>query len=176
MGARRPPCRSDPEHSDPSIRWQVMRDVLDARSRNGVPERSRVETVGLGAWLLALENEYGQWAGGAYFPIDIDLRGAGGATVPSNSSPPANGSRARRFYRLGLVNGVSALAQNAPSLATWTRRACHLLMSGNPRAARREWSSPWTGPLRAQQEKAIQRILAWRQQPACPTPPGPCRS
>ncbi len=57
------------------------------------------------------------------------------------------------------------------------RRACHKLRSGNRRAARREWSSPWTGaPLRGQQEKAIQRIHSWRQQPPRPTQPGPCRS
>lgn len=33
-------------------------------------ERARVESEGWGARLLALEDEDGQWAGGAHFPAD----------------------------------------------------------------------------------------------------------
>jgi hypothetical protein len=42
----------DPEHSDPSIRWQVMRDVLDAPQSEWAAERYRVETEGWGARLM----------------------------------------------------------------------------------------------------------------------------
>jgi hypothetical protein len=65
----------DPEHSDPSIRWQVMRDLLDAPHAEWAAERARVETEGWGARLLALEDEDGQWAGGAHFPADFDWHG-----------------------------------------------------------------------------------------------------
>jgi hypothetical protein len=54
--------------SDPSIRWQVMRDLLDAPEAEWRAERARVETVGWGARLLSCEDEDGQWAGGAFFP------------------------------------------------------------------------------------------------------------
>ena len=65
----------DPEHSDPSIRWQVMRDLADAPQPERAAERGRVETEGWGARLLALEDEDGQWAGGAFFPADYDWGG-----------------------------------------------------------------------------------------------------
>jgi hypothetical protein len=60
--------------SDPSIRWQVMRDLLDARETEWRAERARIETVGWGARLLAHEDEDGQWAGGAFFPRDFESR------------------------------------------------------------------------------------------------------
>lgn len=65
----------DPERSDPSIRWQVMRDLLDAPRSGWAAERAKVETQGWGARLLALEDDDGQWAGGAHFPADFDFGG-----------------------------------------------------------------------------------------------------
>lgn len=65
----------DPEQSDPAIRWQVMRDLLGSPEADWSAERARVETEGFGARLLALEDEDGQWAGGAYFPGDFDFDG-----------------------------------------------------------------------------------------------------
>ncbi len=61
----------DPETSDPSIRWQVMRDLLDAPRAEWEAERAKVETQGWGARLLAHQDEDGQWAGGAFFPKDF---------------------------------------------------------------------------------------------------------
>ncbi len=58
----------DPERSDPSIRWQVMRDLLDAPPDEWQAERARVETEGWGARLLSHQDADGQWAGGAHFP------------------------------------------------------------------------------------------------------------
>lgn len=54
--------------SDPAIRWQVMRDLLDAPADLVAAERARTLTEGWGARLLALQGEDGQWAGGACFP------------------------------------------------------------------------------------------------------------
>lgn len=54
--------------SDPSIRWQVKRDLLDAPEEEWQAERARVETEGWGAGLLSHQDEDGQWAGGAFVP------------------------------------------------------------------------------------------------------------
>jgi hypothetical protein len=56
--------------SDPSIRWQVLRDLVHAAPQAVAAERARIATEGWGARLLALEEKDGQWAGGACFPSD----------------------------------------------------------------------------------------------------------
>ena len=50
--------------SDPAIRWQVMRDLTDAREEDVAAERGRVANEGWGARLLALQRQDGQWDGG----------------------------------------------------------------------------------------------------------------
>jgi hypothetical protein len=60
--------------SDPSVRWQVMRDLLDAPEPEYQAERAKVETEGWGARLLSYADEDGQWAGGAFAPRDFDFR------------------------------------------------------------------------------------------------------
>ena len=60
--------------SDPSIRWQVMRDLLGVPESQWEAERAKVETEGWGARLLSYEDEDGQWAGGAFFPHDFDAQ------------------------------------------------------------------------------------------------------
>jgi hypothetical protein len=54
--------------SDPSIRWQVLRDLVHAPDEVVAAERARVATEGWGARLLDLQGDDGQWAGGACFP------------------------------------------------------------------------------------------------------------
>jgi hypothetical protein len=54
--------------SDPTIRWQVMRDLIPAPAETVTAERARITTEGWGARLLDLQGEDGQWAGGACFP------------------------------------------------------------------------------------------------------------
>ncbi|TCM46838.1 hypothetical protein EV648_105316 [Kribbella sp. VKM Ac-2568] len=54
--------------SDPSIRWQVMRDLTDAGDEAVAAERARVAVEGWGAQLLALQEPDGRWGGGTYFP------------------------------------------------------------------------------------------------------------
>jgi hypothetical protein len=52
--------------SDPSIRWQVMRDLTDAPAEEVAAERARVSTEGIGARLLALQADDGRWGGAAW--------------------------------------------------------------------------------------------------------------
>jgi hypothetical protein len=52
--------------SDPSIRWQVMRDLIAAPAAEVAAERARVETEGAGARLLALQAHDGRWGGAAW--------------------------------------------------------------------------------------------------------------
>lgn len=54
--------------SDPSIRWQVMRDLGKEPEDAIAAERARVATEGWGGRLLALQGADGQWDGGTYFP------------------------------------------------------------------------------------------------------------
>lgn len=52
--------------SDPSIRWQVMRDLIGASADEVAAERALVSTQGVGARLLALQQADGSWAGAAW--------------------------------------------------------------------------------------------------------------
>src|SRR5919109_5093359 len=54
--------------SDPSIRWQVLRDLVHAPAEVVAAERARVASEGWGARLLGLQGKDGQWARGACFP------------------------------------------------------------------------------------------------------------
>jgi hypothetical protein len=56
--------------ADPAIRWQVLRDLVQAPADVVATERARVATEGWGARLLQLQGEDGQWAGGACFPAE----------------------------------------------------------------------------------------------------------
>lgn len=56
---------------DPSVRWQVMRDLTDASPEQITRERARVATDGWGAALLAARDHGGGWAGGAFWPSDF---------------------------------------------------------------------------------------------------------
>lgn len=52
--------------SDPSIHWQVMRDLTGAPAEEVAAERARVATEGMGARLLALQGADGRWGGAAW--------------------------------------------------------------------------------------------------------------
>jgi hypothetical protein len=54
--------------SDPSIRWQVMRDVIAESDATVASERSRVTAEGWGARLLDLQGSDGHWGGAAFVP------------------------------------------------------------------------------------------------------------
>jgi hypothetical protein len=52
--------------SDPSIRWQVMRDLTDKPPDVVAAERARVAREGVSAQLLALQAADGRWGGAAW--------------------------------------------------------------------------------------------------------------
>jgi hypothetical protein len=52
--------------SDPSIRWQVMRDLTHEQADVIAAEQARIATEGWGARLLALQAPDGTWAGSAW--------------------------------------------------------------------------------------------------------------
>jgi hypothetical protein len=52
--------------SDPSIRWQVMRDLMHAPADEIAAERAKVSIRGAGARLLALQGPDGRWGGAAW--------------------------------------------------------------------------------------------------------------
>ena len=52
--------------SDPSIRWQVMRDLMGSPAEEVAAERARVAMEGAGARLLSLQAADGRWGGAAW--------------------------------------------------------------------------------------------------------------
>jgi hypothetical protein len=52
--------------SDPSVRWQVMRDLTGAPAEEIAAERARVATEGAGGRLLGLQGADGRWNGAAW--------------------------------------------------------------------------------------------------------------
>jgi hypothetical protein len=54
--------------SDAAIRWQVMRDLTDARPDDVAAERAKVAVEGWGPRLLSLQASDGRWGGGAALP------------------------------------------------------------------------------------------------------------
>jgi hypothetical protein len=55
--------------SDPSIRWQVLRDLTDAPNEIVAAERARVASEGWGALLLDRQRADGQWGDGIATPF-----------------------------------------------------------------------------------------------------------
>src|SRR5262245_56949072 len=89
---------------DPAIRWQVLRDLVNAPETEVATERARVEHEGWGARLLALRAPDGLWADGACFPGTAEFATATARALaageppppfPSPDAEPADGSRAQ---------------------------------------------------------------------------------
>jgi hypothetical protein len=60
--------------SDPSISWQVMRDLTGAPADDVAAERARIPREGWGARLLGLQRVDGQWGGDTSNPEWVSLR------------------------------------------------------------------------------------------------------
>ena len=78
--------------SDPSIRWQVMRDITKEPKEVFEAERSKVATEGWGARLLSLQDGNGQWGREVL---------ASSENVPIGAVPPPIRFPSRRFPRKG---------------------------------------------------------------------------
>ena len=104
--------------TDPALRWQVERDLLDAPEEVWVATRALVATEGFGAELLSLQDPDGQWAGGAFFPHDFAFDGpeaAPGAGQPWTATTWSLNS----LREWGLDEGV--LAGTAERIAANSR-------------------------------------------------------
>jgi hypothetical protein len=73
---------------DPAIRWQVLRDLLDASQIEVASERARVEREGWGARLLALRAPDGTWQNGACFPGTAAFAAATARALAAGEPPP----------------------------------------------------------------------------------------
>ena len=60
--------------SDPTLRWQVERDLVSETPEVWQATRARIASEGHGARLLARQDPDGQWAGGAFFRRTSTLR------------------------------------------------------------------------------------------------------
>lgn len=96
---------------DPSIRWQVQRDLLDAPAEAYEAERCLVASQGWGARLLEKQDPGGTWGGGLYSPKWISttytlltLRFLG---LPADNEQAQQGCKQLLeggFYRDGGIN------------------------------------------------------------------------
>ncbi|WP_328526666.1 squalene cyclase [Kribbella sp. NBC_00359] len=73
---------------DPAIRWQVLRDLVNASETEVATERARVEHEGWGARLLALRAPDGLWANGACFPDTAAFAAATARALAAGEPPP----------------------------------------------------------------------------------------
>jgi transcriptional regulator with XRE-family HTH domain len=93
--------------SDPSIRWQVMRDLTDAPEEAVAAERTRVATDGWGARLLALQGTHGQW-------------GKDGLPSPGEGLPDvATRKLLRELQSISLDELANYLGVDGATMSTW---------------------------------------------------------
>jgi len=113
---------------DPAIRWQVLRDLEDARLAVVERDRSKVAREGWGARLLEQQDSSGRWAAGK--------SGDGGLYSPKWTSTtytmlllrdfglPASTQQARKACKLLLDGGLQPDdGLNYGDWAKWTRRS-----------------------------------------------------
>ncbi|MGN6330061.1 MAG: hypothetical protein ACTHOD_00210 [Motilibacteraceae bacterium] len=109
--------------ADPAIRWQVLRDLLDAPDDVVAAERSRVATEGWGARLLARRDPDGQWGGGACFPADYPWAEAGEGQPWTSTLP---------VLELLRDLGLDPAAENARETVALVSESCHWEYDGSP--------------------------------------------
>jgi hypothetical protein len=109
--------------SDPSIRWQVLRDLADAPEAAVAAERARVANEGWGARLLAARDPDGQWAGGACFP-------GPGRWDPESAGQPWTST----LHTLEVLRdfGLDPASDQAVEMIALVRDGCHWEYAGEP--------------------------------------------
>jgi hypothetical protein len=113
---------------DPSIRWQVLQDLLGAPESTIDRERRKVARDGWGARLLAKQNAAGTWArgrssdGGLYSPKWISTTYT--MLLLRDFGLPSNTRAARKACKLLLDGGLQPDGGvNYGTWAKWTRRS-----------------------------------------------------
>jgi hypothetical protein len=107
---------------DPAIRWQVMRDLLDATDAEWHAERRHTQKKGWGAQLLAQQAENGIWGGGLYSPKWISSTYTL-LTLVDIGLPPVN-NQARRGTQVALDGLYGLKADDALYQRTNTFDQC----------------------------------------------------
>jgi hypothetical protein len=97
--------------SDPSIRWQVMKDLTGEPAEAVAAERARVATDGWGARLLALQDEDGQW-GKDVLPASLETTGDGLPDVASRKL-------LRELHRVSMEDLSGFLGVDSATLTRW---------------------------------------------------------
>ncbi len=97
-------------NSDPSIRWQVQRDIVRAPADEVAAERSKVATQGWGARLLGLQDPGGQWGRGG---------NALGDKPESGLPVPETRKLLRELQDISLDDLGSYLGIEPATLAAW---------------------------------------------------------
>jgi transcriptional regulator with XRE-family HTH domain len=97
--------------SDPSIRWQVMRDLTSEPAEAVAAERGKIATEGWGARLLALQDKDGQW-GKDVLPASIETTGEGLPDV-------ATRKLLRDLHRISLDDLGGFLGLDSATLSNW---------------------------------------------------------
>jgi hypothetical protein len=119
--------------SDPAIRWQVLRDLVQAPAEAVAAERARVTTEGWGARLLALQGEDGQWAGGACFPAR-SVQDSGQDSAENRSSKDQGQPWISTLPTLQLLHdfGIDPSSDRVRLAVTAVRDRCHWEHAGQP--------------------------------------------
>jgi hypothetical protein len=120
--------------TDPSIRWQALRDLADAPADVAAVERARVATEGWGARLLALQGEDGQWEGGAYFPARSNDSDAGDQADDQQSDDNDGQPWTATAYSLLLLRdlGVDRRCDQVRRAVALVRDNCRWEEGGQP--------------------------------------------
>src|SRR5436190_1274655 len=107
--------------SDPAIRWQVLRDLLETPADVIAAERARVASEGWGARLLAVRGPDGQWEAGALFPA---------RKWDKNEGQPWNATA----YSLVLLRdfGIDPRCQEMRQIVAQVRENCRWEHAGQP--------------------------------------------
>ena len=99
--------------SDPSIRWQVMRDLTGEPAEAVAAERALVATEGWGARLLALQDTEGQWG--------RDVLPASNMTSGEGLPDVATRKLLRDLHGISLDDLADFLELNSATLTNWEK-------------------------------------------------------
>ncbi|MHA6513506.1 squalene cyclase [Tessaracoccus sp. Z1128] len=105
--------------TDPALRWQVQRDLVGEPEDVWQATRAQMAGTGMAARLLALQDDDGQWAGGAYFPTRADPRAVNHDDDDEGQPYTATTWTLNTLREWGL--DASALAGTAEKLAANSR-------------------------------------------------------